>query len=143
MISAIQNRSCHRATNGEVTRTEIPARLDRLPWSSWHWLILISLGAVSVLDGLEVTIVGAIAARLGEGAALGLSEAEIGMTGTGYIGGAALGALVFGHLTDLRAEETLSHHTWYLPDGNSRHGGRFGFLVLCDPAVLDRSRHRR
>lgn len=46
--------------------TRIPARMDRLPWARWHWLVVIGLGTVWVLDGLEVTIVGAIASRLTE-----------------------------------------------------------------------------
>ena len=53
--------------------TDIPARLDRLPWARWHWLIVIGLGTVWILDGLEVTIVGAIASRLSEKDALGIS----------------------------------------------------------------------
>jgi hypothetical protein len=44
--------------------TAIPARMDRLPWSKWHWMVVIGLGTVWILDGLEVTIVGAIASRL-------------------------------------------------------------------------------
>ena len=47
-----------------VVETDIPARMDRLPWSRWHWLVVASLGAVWILDGLEVTIVGAIAGQL-------------------------------------------------------------------------------
>jgi hypothetical protein len=51
---------------GRVIETRIPARLDRLPWTSWHWLVLLGLGTVWILDGLEVTIVGSIASRLTE-----------------------------------------------------------------------------
>ena len=50
---------------GKIT-TDIPARMDRLPWSRWHWLVVIGLGTVWILDGLEVTIVGSIAGRLTE-----------------------------------------------------------------------------
>src|ERR1700712_5796610 len=80
--------------------TRIPARMDRLPWSSWHWLVILGLGTVWILDGLEVTIVGAIASRLSEKDALGLSDYQVAVGGTFYIAGAAFGALFFGYLTD-------------------------------------------
>ena len=80
--------------------TRIPARMDRLPWSGWHWLVVLGLGTVSILDGLEVTIVGAIASRLSEPEALGISEYQVAVGGTFYIVGAAIGALTFGYLTD-------------------------------------------
>ena len=74
--------------------------MDRLPWSSWHWLVVLGLGTVWILDGLEVTIVGAIGARLTEKDALGISEGQLGLAGTIYVLGAASGALFWGHLTD-------------------------------------------
>ena len=59
--------------------TNLPARLDRLPWSQFHWMIVIGLGAVWILDGLEVTIVGSIASRLTEsGSGLTLDPSQIG-----------------------------------------------------------------
>jgi MFS family permease len=85
---------------GSVITTKIPSRLDRLPWSRWHWLIVLGLGTVWVLDGLEVTIVGAIASRLQEKTALGLSTSQIGLAATMYVVGACCGALFFGYLTD-------------------------------------------
>jgi MFS family permease len=90
------------STNGnrETIRTSVPARLDRLPWAKWHWLVLLGLGTVWILDGLEVTIVGAIGARLQEGGALGLSASQLGQAGTAYVLGACAGALFFGYLTD-------------------------------------------
>jgi MFS family permease len=81
--------------------TNIPARMDRLPWSKWHWMVIIGLGTVWILDGLAVTIVGAIGGRLSEeGSGLELSAAQIGMTGSAYIVGACAGALFFGRLAD-------------------------------------------
>src|SRR5215212_2518535 len=81
--------------------TKIPARLDRLPWASWHWMIVIGLGAVWILDGLEVTIVGSIASRLTEpGSGLELTDSQIGQAAALYVAGACLGALFFGQLTD-------------------------------------------
>ena len=63
------------ATRGAATiETDVPARIDRLPWARWHWLVVLGLGAVWILDGLEVTIVGAIASRLTEKDALGISD---------------------------------------------------------------------
>ena len=81
--------------------TDIPARMDRLPWSKWHWMVIIGLGTVWILDGLAVTIVGAIGGRLTEeGAGLELTAAQVGAAGSAYILGACLGALYFGRLAD-------------------------------------------
>jgi MFS family permease len=82
-------------------RTAIPARLDRLPWSRFHWLVVIGLGTVWILDGLEVTIVGAIASRLtSDGSGISISSSQVGTAGAIYVVGACLGALFFGQLTD-------------------------------------------
>ncbi len=72
------------ASAGETitTQTQIPGRMDRLPWSRWHWLVILGLGTVWVLDGVEVTIVGAIASRLQDKQTLGLSAFEIAFGGT-------------------------------------------------------------
>ena len=85
---------------GATVETRIPARMDRLPWARWHWLVLLGLGSVWILDGLEVTIVGAIGARLQEPGALGITPSQVGIAGTFYVLGACSGAIVFGHLTD-------------------------------------------
>src|SRR3954451_20127193 len=88
------------SSSGTIT-TQIPARLDRLPWSRFHWLIVIGLGTVWILAGLEVTIVGSIASRLTEdGAGLKLTASQIGQAAAFYVGGACIGALFFGQLTD-------------------------------------------
>jgi MFS family permease len=82
--------------------TDIPARLDRLPWSRFHWKVIIGLGTVWILDGLEVTIVGSISSRLSEhGAGVGISAGDVsGLAATLYVAGACVGALLFGQLTD-------------------------------------------
>ena len=80
--------------------TDIPARLDRLPWSRFHLLIVVALGITWVLDGLEVTIVGSIGPMLQDKAALGLTAQDIGALASAYIAGAVVGALIFGWLTD-------------------------------------------
>ncbi|HEX4734328.1 MAG TPA: MFS transporter [Thermoleophilaceae bacterium] len=82
-------------------RTNVPGRLDRLPWSRFHWRIVIGLGTVWILDGLQVTIVGAIAPRMTEaGSGIDLNSADVGTGGALYVAGACVGALVFGHMTD-------------------------------------------
>jgi MFS family permease len=80
--------------------TDIPARLDRLPWSAWHWRVVIALGVTWLLDGLEVTVVGSLGPALQRPDTLGLSASEIGWAASAYIGGAVLGALFFGRLAD-------------------------------------------
>ncbi|HZC72577.1 MAG TPA: MFS transporter [Jatrophihabitans sp.] len=85
-----------------VIETSVPARLDRLPWAGWHWRIIVGLGTVWILDGLEVTIVGNIAPRLAEpGSGLHISSSQItGLAAALYVAGACTGALLFGYLTD-------------------------------------------
>ena len=80
--------------------TAIPARLDRLPWSPWHWRVVIALGVSWLLDGLEVTVVGSLGPALQRPDTLGLTAGEIGWAASAYIGGAVLGALFFGPLAD-------------------------------------------
>jgi MFS family permease len=86
-------------TRGPLT-TNIPQRMDRLPWSRWHWLIVSALGVTWILDGLEVTIVGALGAVLTHPGTLGLTESEVGLTASAYLAGSVLGAVVFSYLTD-------------------------------------------
>src|SRR5262249_40307011 len=80
--------------------TDIPARLDRLPWSRFHLLIVVALGVTWILDGLEVTIVGAIGPVLLGTETLGLSATQVGNTASAYVVGAVIGAVLFGWLTD-------------------------------------------
>jgi MFS family permease len=83
-------------------RTTIPERLDRLPWSRFHWLIVIGLGTAWILDGLEVNVVGSISGRVAEhGAGVGISKGDLsGWAASLYILGACIGAIIFGQLTD-------------------------------------------
>jgi MFS family permease len=89
--------------------TDIPARLDRLPWSRWHWKILVGLGTVWILDGLEVTIVGSIAGAISaKGSGINIASGDIaGWAASLYVAGACVGALVFGRLTDLFGRKKL------------------------------------
>src|SRR6187399_3367958 len=85
---------------GQTVESYIPARLDALPWSSWHWLIVVSLGATWILDGLEVTLAGALGGVLTRPETLGLSDTQVGASATCYLAGAVIGALLFGYGTD-------------------------------------------
>lgn len=87
--------------------TDIPGRLDRLPWGRFHWLFVTALGVTWVLDGLEVTVVGAVGNALLEPATLGLRQTQMAASHTAYLVGAVVGALFFGHLTDRLGRKKL------------------------------------
>lgn len=98
-----------QSASGRTITTDISARLDRLPWSRWHWSIVIGLGTVWILDGMEVTIVGNIAGRLAEpGSGLDISSGQItGIAAALYVTGACAGALFWGRLTDIYGRKKL------------------------------------
>ncbi len=99
MEAAVQTADGEARTS--TIRTRIPARLDRLPWSRFHWMIVVGLGTVWILDGLEVTIVGSISSRLTEsGSGITIDASQIGTAAAFYVAGACIGALFFGQLTD-------------------------------------------
>ncbi|AZU01639.1 MFS transporter [Brevibacterium linens] len=84
-----------------TVKTDVPARLDRLPWARFHWMVVVGLGSVWILDGLEVTMVGNVAARMTEeGSGIDMTAGQIGTAGAIYVLGACVGAIVFGQLTD-------------------------------------------
>ena len=83
-----------------IIETDIPARLDRLPWTRFHTLVVVALGITWILDGLEVTLAGSIAGALQESPMLQFDAAEVGLVGTAYLTGAVIGAVLFGYLTD-------------------------------------------
>ncbi|WP_295546249.1 MFS transporter [uncultured Pseudacidovorax sp.] len=95
------------ASSSPSAGADIPARLDRLPWSRWHWRVVIALGIAWVLDGLEVTMVGSIGGVLERGDTLGLTAAQVGLSGSLYVAGAVTGALVFGRMTDRLGRKKL------------------------------------
>ncbi len=84
------------ATQPETTRSLVPARMDRLPWTRFHWSVVVGLGISWILDGLEVQLV----AAAGYQETLGMSTTQVAFAGTIYLLGQVAGALVFGRLTD-------------------------------------------
>ena len=93
------------------TLTDVPARLDRLPWSGFHRLVVTALGITWILDGLEVTLAGSVAAALQTSPRLHLTAEQVGLTGSAYLIGAVLGSLFFGHLTDRLGRKKLFNVT--------------------------------
>jgi MFS family permease len=94
-------------TQSGIIETNIPQRLDRLPWARFHWLVVVALGITWILDGLEVTLTGSVSGVLQSHAGLGLSDDQIGESASFYLAGAVLGALGFGYLTDLLGRKKL------------------------------------
>jgi MFS family permease len=90
-----------------IIETDIPARLDALPFGRFHLLVIAALGITWILDGLEVTLAGALSGELKANTALGLSNAQVGLAGSGYLAGAVLGAVFFGWLTDRLGRKKL------------------------------------
>ena len=86
--------------NGEIVETDIPARLDRLPWGRFHNLVVAALGVTWILDGLEVTLAGSLAGAFKASPVLQFTNTDIGLAASAYLAGAVLGALFFGWLTD-------------------------------------------
>jgi MFS family permease len=92
---------------GEWIESYVPARLDRMPWSRWHWLIVGALGATWILDGLEVTLAGSLGGILTHRETLGLTDAQVGASATFYLAGAVVGAMFFGYGTDRLGRKKL------------------------------------
>jgi len=95
------------AAAAAVFETDIPSRLDRLAWGGFHWLVIAALGITWVLDGLEVTLVGALSGAMAADPALALDATRIGLAASAYLAGAIIGALGFGHLTDAYGRKRL------------------------------------
>src|SRR4051795_10307503 len=83
-----------------VIETDVPARLDRLPWTRFHTLVIVALGITWILDGLEVTVAGSIVGALQESPVLHFTATQVGLVASAYLAGAVIGALLFGYLTD-------------------------------------------
>jgi MFS family permease len=95
------------ARSGTIIETDIPARLDALPFGPFHTLVIVALGITWILDGLEVTLAGALSGELKESSGLGLSNEQVGLAGSCYLAGAVLGAFFFGWLTDRLGRKKL------------------------------------
>ncbi|MGN6730923.1 MAG: MFS transporter [Candidatus Binatia bacterium] len=91
----------------QIVETDIPARLDRLPWGRFHSLVVVALGITWILDGLEVTLAGSLAGALKESASLRFSNTDIGLASSAYLAGAVVGAIFFGWLTDRLGRKKL------------------------------------
>ena len=99
MASSLQHGDT-APTSSPIVVSDIPARLDRLPWGRFHTLVVVALGVTWILDGLEVTLAGAVSGALKQSPVLQFSNADVGLAGSAYIAGAVLGSLFFGWLTD-------------------------------------------
>ncbi|HEX4183738.1 MAG TPA: MFS transporter, partial [Caulobacteraceae bacterium] len=89
-----------RPGEDDVIETDVPARLDRLPWLRFHALVAVALGGTWILDGLEVTVVGSLSGAIADKGSLNLTAGAVGLTASAYLAGAVVGALFFGGLTD-------------------------------------------
>src|ERR1700731_4008404 len=106
----LRRNPVHDAATGPssaIIATDIPARLDALPFGRFHLLVIVALGITWILDGLEVTLAGALSGELKQSSALGLSNAQVGLAGSCYLAGAVLGAVFFGWLTDRLGRKKL------------------------------------
>jgi MFS family permease len=92
---------------GPIIETSIPARLDRLPWGGFHNRVVVALGVTWILDGLEVTLAGALSGALKDSPALRFTNVNIGLAASAYLAGAVLGAIFFGWLTDRLGRKKL------------------------------------
>ncbi len=90
-----------------IVESDIPARLDRLPWGRFHTLVVAALGVTWILDGLEVTLAGSLAGALKDSPSLRFSNADIGLAASAYLAGAVIGAIFFGWLTDRLGRKKL------------------------------------
>ncbi len=91
----------------DIIETDIPARLDRLRWGRFHTLVVLALGITWILDGLEVTIAGAISGALKASPSLHMTDGQIGLSASFYLFGAVAGAFLFGWLTDRLGRKKL------------------------------------
>src|ERR687886_729064 len=101
-MSAVRGAAAPR-----TIRSLVPARMDRLPWTRFHWLVVIGLGVSWILDGLEIQIVSTVGTVLQDRHTLHLSSGDVGLLGSIYLLGEVVGALVFGRITDRLGRKRL------------------------------------
>ncbi len=130
--------------NATVVRSLVPARMDRLPWTRFHWLVVVGLGVSWILDGLEIQIVSLISPILGKPQTLHLTPGQIGFLGSGYLIGEVVGALFFGRLTDKLGRKRLFIATLaiYLV-GSGLGGFAWNYWSLLVLPLRRRHRYRR
>src|SRR2546422_6821216 len=97
----------HSLSDSSIVETDSPARLDRLPWGRFHTRVVVALGITWILDGLEVTLAGALSGALKESPVLEFTNADVGIASSAYLAGAVLGAVFFGWLTDRLGRKRL------------------------------------
>jgi MFS family permease len=115
-------------------RSLVPARMDRLPWTRFHWRVILGLGSAWILDGLEIQIVSAVGTVLQDQGTLHLSAAGVGLLGSVYLLGEVVGALVFGRITDLLGRKRLFILTlaiYLVASGLAAFSFSFWFLLIC------------
>lgn len=128
-IGAMSAESANTRQRGEVDKNDIPGRLDRLPWSGFHLTVILALGVAWILDGLEFTLVGSLAALLEKRATLHLSAPDIGIAASTYLVGAVAGSLTFGYLADRYGRKRLFTTTLLLYMGATAATGLSWGLV--------------
>jgi len=106
-LTSVATRMANLSPDAGIFETDVPARLDRLPWARFHTLVIVALGITWILDGLEVTLVGSLSSAIAETPALHLSDRQVGYTASAYLVGAVAGALFFGWLTDRLGRKRL------------------------------------
>src|SRR5205823_7454202 len=128
-----QNMTSLSESTTPTFRTLVPARLDRLPWTRFHWRVILGLGAAWILDGLEIQIVATVGTVLQDKATLHLTAANVGLLGSVYLLGEVVGALFFGWLTDRLGRRRLFLVTLitYLAAAGSAGSSRNSCFLRC------------
>ncbi|WP_328323224.1 MFS transporter [Kribbella sp. NBC_00382] len=124
----------HALDEGKAIPSLVPARMDRLPWTRFHWMIVVGLGVSWILDGLEIQLVSLVGNTLKEGATLGLSTKEVGLLASIYLAGEVVGALFFGRMTDKFGRKSLFIITlvvYLVASGAAGLTWDFWSLALC------------
>jgi MFS family permease len=106
-MAKVSTKEAPRTAENETIESDVPARLDRLPWSRWHTRIIVALGTSWLLDGLEVTLVGSLSGVLESKNGLSLTDPQVTSAATFYLAGAVIGAIFFGYLTDRLGRKKL------------------------------------
>jgi MFS family permease len=106
-MAKVSTKEAPRTAENQIIESDVPARLDRLPWSRWHTRIIVALGTSWLLDGLEVTLVGSLSGVLESKNGLSLTDPQVTSAATFYLAGAVAGAILFGYLTDRLGRKKL------------------------------------